>query len=212
VDYSGTIWANEMKRTDEPGRAAVMAQMGAWLQKKYGIRLLGSLGFENAYALAMRRERAEALGLNTLADLTPHAPQMKIGGDYEIFSRPEWRAMTSAYDLRFAVQRQYQSDFLYRAVAGGEVDIITAFSSDGRIAKYDLKLLADPKGALPPYDAVVLVSPAHAHDRKLIDALKPLIGAIDLKTMQQANLMVDRDVDKRSAEETARWLETRIKR
>ncbi|MGA9796621.1 MAG: ABC transporter permease/substrate-binding protein [Rhizomicrobium sp.] len=212
VDYSGTIWANEMHRTDTPGRAAVLAQMRAWLQSHYGVRLLGSLGFENAYALAMRRDRADALHVSTLADLAPLSPNMKIGGDYEIFSRPEWRAVTKAYGLRFAVQRQYQSDFMYRAVQNRDVDVITAFSSDGRIAQYDLKLLSDPKSALPPYDAVLLISRKHAHDEKLIAALKPLIGAIDLKTMQQANLMVDRDSDKKSPEETARWLDVKISR
>jgi osmoprotectant transport system permease protein len=112
--------------------------------------------------------------------------------------------------LHFALQRQFQSDFMYRAVATGDVDVITAFSSDGRIAQYKLKLLSDPKGVLPPYDAVLLISRKHAHDAKLIAALKPLIGAIDLATMQRANLMVD--AEKRSPEEVARWLDSQIKR
>jgi osmoprotectant transport system permease protein len=210
VDYTGTIWANEMKRTDIPGRAAVMAQMSAWLQKKYGILTLGRVGFENAYALAMRRDRAEALHIGTLADLAPVARDLSIGGDYEIFSRPEWRAVRAAYGLTFGHQRQYQSNFLYRAAATGDVDVITAFSSDGRIVQFNLKLLGDPKQAFPPYDAVILVAPKRAHDAKFIAALKPLIGAIDLKTMQQANLMVDRDTDKRSPEDVARWLDSEI--
>jgi osmoprotectant transport system permease protein len=212
VDYSGTIWANEMKRTDLPGRAQMLVQMGAWLTKTYGIRSLGSLGFENAYAMAMRRARADSLHIVTLGDLGAYAPVMTVGGDYEIFSRPEWHAVAGAYGLRFAHQRQFQSDFMYRAVADGDVDAITAFSSDGRIAQYDLRLLSDPKGALPPYDAVVLISAKHASDEKMIAALKSLIGAIDLKSMQQANLRVDRDTDKRSPEETAAWLEAKIKR
>jgi len=212
VDYSGTIWANEMKRTDSPGRARVLMQMGVWLEKTYGIRCLGSLGFENAYAVAMRRDRADRLHIVTLADLAAHAPDMTVGGDYEIFARPEWRAVADTYQLHFAHQRQFQSDFMYRAVVGGDVDAITAFSSDGRVAQYDLRLLGDPKGALPPYDAVLLVSAKHARDKKLIASLSTLIGAINLKTMQQANLMVDRDVDKRSPEATSRWLAAQISR
>jgi len=212
VDYTGTIWTNEMKRTDQPGRAAVLKQMTDYLQKKYGILTLGSLGFENAYAIAMRRDHADKLHINTLADLAIRSGSMTIGGDYEIFSRPEWRSVQNTYGMRFARQRQYQSDFMYRAVASGDVDAITAFSSDGRIAQYNLKLLRDPKNALPPYDAVVLVSAKHAHDGKMIAALKPLIGAIDLKTMQQANLMVDRQTDKRTPEQTADWLAAQIRR
>ena len=117
-----------------------------------------------------------------------------------------------AYGLNFGTKRQYQANLMYNAVVSGDVDVISAFSSDGRIAQYDLKVLADPKGALPPYDAILLVSPAHANDAAFLGALKPLLGAIDLKTMQQANLMVDRPDDKKSPDEAARWLEDRLKR
>jgi osmoprotectant transport system permease protein len=210
VDYSGTIWANEMHRADMPGRAAVLRQMAAWLKTQHGILDLGSLGFENAYVLAMRRDRAAALGIATLADLAAYAPRMKIGGDYEFFSRPEWASVAQVYGLHFATQRTYQPTFMYRAVNDGDVDVIAAFSSDGRIAQYGLKLLSDPKSALPPYDAVLLVSSAHADDAKLIAALKPLVGAIDLSTMQRANLMVDRD--KRTPADVAGWLEERLRK
>ena len=64
--------------------------------------MLGDLGFENAYALAMPRKKADALGIKTIADLATHAPQMTIGGDYEFFDRPEWKAIREAYGLRFA--------------------------------------------------------------------------------------------------------------
>jgi osmoprotectant transport system permease protein len=210
VDYSGTIWSDDMKRRDLPPRAQVLREMAGWLRRTHGITYLGPLGFENAYAFAMRRDRAEALHIHTLADLAAYAPQMKIGGDYEIFSRPEWRSVVRTYGIKFAVQRQYQSNFMYKAVQTGDVDVISAFSSDGRIAQYGLTLLTDPKGALPPYDAVLLASASRANDRPFIAALKPLIGSIDLVTMQRANLMVDRDIDKRSPGDVARMLDSKI--
>jgi osmoprotectant transport system permease protein len=212
VDYSGTIWTNEMHRTDLPGRQIMLTRMADWLRRTHGIRMVGTIGFENAYALAMRRDTALRLHIRTLADLAAHAPRMKIGGDFEIFSRPEWRGLVKAYDLHFAAQRQYQANFMYRAVAGGDVDVITAFSSDGQIARYDLVLLADPKGALPPYDAVMLVSPRRSGDERFIAALRPLLGSIDLATMQRANLMVDRDSDKRSPTEVGLLLSKTISR
>jgi osmoprotectant transport system permease protein len=212
VDYSGTIWSDDMKRNDLPSRAQVLVRMADWLKRKHGITYVGPLGFENAYAFAMRADRAAALHINSLADLAAYAGHMKIGGDFEIFSRPEWRSVEHAYGLRFGVQRIYQPDFLYRALMSGEVDVISAFSSDGRIAQYKLKLLGDPKNALPPYDAVLLVSPEHAHDAPLLAALKPLIGAIDLSTMQRANLSVDRDTDKRTPNEVGRMLDSEITR
>ncbi len=210
IDYSGTIWTNEMHRSNTPGRKAVLTQMARWLKEKYGILDLGSLGFENAYVLAMRRDRADALGIGSLADLAAYAPQMKIGGDYEFFARPEWANVEKAYGLQFAVRRSYQPTFMYRAVSDGDVDVISAFSSDGRIAQYDLKLLTDPKSALPPYDAVLLVSPKRARDAKLVAALVPLIGRIDLHSMQRANLMVD--AAKQTPEAAARWLEAHAHR
>jgi osmoprotectant transport system permease protein len=208
VDYSGTVWADDMKRRDRPGRQAVLAQMTDWLRRTHGIRCIGPLGFENAYAFAMRPDRAAALGIHSLADLASQAPSLRIGGDYEIFSRPEWHAVEQVYGVKFGTERQYQSNFLYRAVASGDVDVISAFSSDGRIAQYGLKVLPDPRGALPPYDAVLLVSPARANDANFIAALKPLVGAIDLARMQRANLMADREIDKQSPEEIAAGIDS----
>ena len=69
VDYSGTIWTNQMHRSDVKPRAEVLAEMAAWLEREHRIKMLGGLGFENAYALAMPRARAQALGIRTLADL-----------------------------------------------------------------------------------------------------------------------------------------------
>ena len=211
IDYSGTIWSDIMKRRELPSRAKVLAEMADWLKRKYGISYVGPLGFENAYAFAMRSDRADALHIRSLADLAAYAPNMKIGGDYEIFSRPEWRAVERTYGIKFGVERQYQSNFMYRAVETGDVDVISAFSSDGRIAQYGLRLLTDPKGALPPYDAVLLVSPAHSNDRPFLAVLRSLIGKIDLATMQRANLMVDRDTDKLSPDAVARMLDDRIR-
>jgi osmoprotectant transport system permease protein len=188
VDYSGTIWANYMHHSDVKPRAEMLNDVSDWLKKTHGVRMLGGLGFENAYALAMPRKRAEELGIDSIADLAAHAPQMSIAGDYEFFDRPEWKAIQAAYGLNFREQRSMQATFMYQAASTGEVDVISAFSSDGRIAKFDLKVLADPKQAIPPYDAILLLTPDAADDGKLAAALKPLLGAIDVNTMQEANL------------------------
>src|SRR4029453_16042424 len=75
VEYSGTIWANQMQRSDVKPREEVLAAVGAWLKERHSITMLGDLGFENAYALAMRRRRAEALGIRSISDLSRHAAQ-----------------------------------------------------------------------------------------------------------------------------------------
>ena len=209
VDYSGTLWGDAMHRADMPGRGPMMDQIGAWLAQRHGIAMMGPLGFENAYVFAMRADRAKALHIQSLADLAAH-PDLTIGGDFEIFSRPEWRSVARAYGLSAMRRRQYQPDFLFSAVMSGDADLVSAFSTDGRIAHYGLTILADPKGALPPYDALLLVSPAHAHDAQFLAALKPLIGKISLTLMQQANLRVDRDQDKQTPAATAAWMDQRL--
>jgi osmoprotectant transport system permease protein len=210
VDYSGTLWTNIMGRTDNPPRDRLLRELSDWLRREQGVTMLGALGFENAYALAMRRDRAEKLGLKSIADLARQAPNLKIGGDLEFFSRPEWKAISEGYGLRFGEQKQYQPTFMYRAVGSGEVDVISAFSSDGRILADDLVVLADPKGLVLPYDAVLLLSPRRAEDATLKRALQPLVGAIPIEVMREANLMVDRSDDKQTPQETARWMAAKV--
>jgi osmoprotectant transport system permease protein len=93
---------------------------------------------------------------------------------------------------------------MYQALTAGEVDVITAFSSDGRIAANGLVVLTDPKHGIPPYDAIVMLSPRSANDPVLRKAFDPLTGAIPIDLMQKANLMVDRD--KVTPARAAQWL------
>jgi osmoprotectant transport system permease protein len=206
VDYSGTLWTNVLGRNDNPGRAAVLAGLTSELQKRDGVTVLGSLGFENAYAFAMRADRAKALGVVSLADLARVSPSLTLGTDIEFLSRPEWKAVDAAYGFHFKARRSFQPTFMYRALSGGEADVISAFSSDGRISADKLVVLTDPKGALPPYDAVILVSPKRADDKRLIPALRPLVGSITVDAMRAANYAVDRDANKLSPAEAARGL------
>lgn len=209
VDYAGTIWTNEMHRSDNPPRPRMVAAIGQWTQRRSHVRLLGSLGFENAYAFAMRGDTARARGITTLDDLVAAAPELRFGADLEFLERPEWTAVRQAYPLRFAGQRSYAPTFLYQALAGGQADVISAFSSDGRIAADRLTVLADPRHAIPSYDAILMVSPQRANDARFVAALQPLVGRIPVEAMRQANYMVDRDTDKATPEEAARWLERR---
>jgi osmoprotectant transport system permease protein len=206
VDYSGTLWANVLGRNDAPASAAMLSELTTAMAERFGVVLLGPLGFENAYALAMRRERAAALGVATIGDLVRHAGELTFGTDLEFLSRPEWTTLRDAYGLNFRAQRSYTPTFMYRAVDSGDVDVITAFSSDGRIAAQGLVVLADPMHAIPSYDAVLLISPRRAKDAILRRALAPLIGKISVEPMREANFMVDRDTDKATPKEAARFL------
>jgi len=176
------------------------------------VQVLGALGFENAYALAMRRDEATKLGIKTIDDLARHAPELTLGSDLEFLSRPEWAALKGAYNLNFKAEKRFQPTFMYKAVTGGEVDVISAFSSDGRIAADDLVVLSDPRQAIPPYDAIILLSPRRATDATFKAALQPLIGAIPVETMRTANLTVDRDANKQTPAQAAQALAAAIRR
>lgn len=205
VDYSGTLWANQFQRRDSKPRAELLLALKGLLAKS-GITLAGELGFENAYALVMPRARAAQLGIRTIADLASHAPELSLAADYEFTSRQEWAALQSAYGLAFKSQRQMQPDFMYAAVAAGEVDVIAGYTSDGLIEKYDLLVLDDPKHAIPPYDAILLLAPKRANDQAFRAALQPLIGRIDIATMRAANLRAAGNDADSSPSSVARWL------
>jgi osmoprotectant transport system permease protein len=103
-----------------------------------------------------------------------------------------------------------QPDFMYAAVASGEVDVIAGYTSDGLIAKYDLVVLDDPKHAIPPYDAIVLLAPKREADSALRGALQPLLGKIEIATMREANLRAAGGDGASSPAAVARWLWEKI--
>jgi osmoprotectant transport system permease protein len=210
VEYAGTLWTAEMKRTDTPARAAQVRAIADWAKKSRGVTLLGALGFENAYAFAMRSAVAQARGITSLDDLVGAAPGLRFGADLEFLDRPEWAAIRRAYPLRFAAATPYSPTFMYRALASGRADVISAFSSDGRIAADKLTVLSDPRRAIPGYDAILLLAPRRAGDARFRAALSPLIGRIPVEAMREANYMVDRDQAKSSPEAAAAWLARRI--
>jgi osmoprotectant transport system permease protein len=210
VEYTGTIWANQMQRNDVKSRDEVLREVTAWLKERHDITVSGGLGFENAYALAMSAERAKAFGVRSIADLARHASGLTIAGDYEFFGRPEWRAIRSAYGLKFKSERTMQPEFMYPAAEAGEVDVIAGYTSDGRIARHGLVVLTDPRQAIPPYDAITLVAPRRASDRAMLDALRPLSGAIDVALMREANLRAT--AAEASPASAARWLWTEIEK
>ncbi|QIG78366.1 ABC transporter permease/substrate-binding protein [Stakelama tenebrarum] len=210
VDYSGTVWTNYMHREDVPPRPEIVDGVSDWVASQHGVRMLGALGFENAYAFAMLGDDAARRGITRISDLRGIAQEMTLGTDLEFLERPEWAAVRRAYGLQFGDARPYNVTFMYRAIASGQADVITAFSSDGRISAQNLKVLEDDRGAIPGYDAILLVAPRRADDAKFTAALQPLLGAIPVDAMREANYMVDREDDKKSFEYAARWLEEKL--
>ncbi|MGI9432741.1 MAG: glycine betaine ABC transporter substrate-binding protein, partial [Myxococcota bacterium] len=193
VDYTGTIWATIFKlSTVDTKRDEVLAEVRRRLPEEYGIHLLAALGFENTYALAMRADQARELGITRISDLRTHAPGFEIAGDFEFFDREEWAAIESRYGVRFAEERGMDAALMYEAIRTESVDVIGAYSTDGRIAAYDLVILEDDRGAIPPYDAIVVTSQRLVEEApELAERLRALEGILDAGTMRQLNADVD---------------------
>jgi osmoprotectant transport system permease protein len=213
VSYTGNIWTTIMHRTDTPDRATMLAEIREYL-KPYGIVCLEPLGFEDAYAMAMRKDRAAELKVKTIAELKRVAPGLKLAADLQFFGRPEWsrlRDPADGYGLTFGEVRSLDQNFTYGAVRDGAVDVIVAYTSDGRIDKYNLLILRDePLHVFPNYDAIILVSPRVDNEGKLMAALQELSGRISMDLMRQANLAVDVD-NKRTRDAASELLKQALK-
>ncbi len=203
MEYSGTLWANYMEREGNPGRQQILLETMAYVEDQ-GLASIGPSGFQNLYAFAMRRDRAEELGIRTIEDLIPLASQLVCGGDLEFFGRPEWLRVRDLYTLDFGQKLTFDAALMYNAVDDRQVDLITAYTTDGRVAAYDLVILEDPRNALLPYDGLYLASKQAVSDPGFVSAMRPLVNAIPDEVMREANKIVD--VDGRSISEAVNYL------
>ena len=148
-----------MQRTDVKPRAEVLAEVSRWLETTHGIRMLGALGFENAYALAMPRARAEKLGIRSIADLARTRRNSRSPATTNSSSARNGRRSATPMACTSARSAPCSRISCIRPRRAGDVDVVSAYTSDGRIAQFDLAVLDDPKHAIPPYDAILLLSP-----------------------------------------------------
>lgn len=141
----------------------------------------------------MKRAQAEELGIRKVSDLAGYAEQLKPGFDHEYTIRPEFKLFPEVYGFSFGRDiTKLDPDLTYKALKEGSVDVIDAFSTDGRIEAYDLVVLEDDKNLFPPYDAAIVAS-SEVLDKfnGLKGVLKRLSGEISLEQMQEMNYAVN---------------------
>ena len=187
-DYTGTI-AEQILAT-APG--TTMDRMRAELAER-GIGITGSLGFENTYALVMRRETAGELGIDAVSDLVAH-PDLKVGLTHEFIERRDgWRPLAAHYGLDLDDVRGLEHALAYPALDRGDLDLMDAYSTDAKLAELDLVALEDDRGFFPGYEAVFLYRldlPASARR-----ALQDLAGTIDERRMIELNAAAEETRD-----------------
>lgn len=211
VTYTGDVWAVLMKRSDVVPPAQALEEVRRFLVEDYGVAYLGPLGFENAYALAMTKQRAADWQVETIDQLAEYTRRrlgrpLKIAGDLMFFERREWQELKKQYGLAEENVRIVALDpsRMYDAARDGQVDVIVAYTSDGHVVEYGLDLLKDPRHVFPPYDAILVASLDAADRPGFQEALRPMLGAIPLEIMQEANRRVD--VQHQPPAAAARWL------
>ena len=162
-------------------------------RKEFACEWLGPFGFNNTYAITVRRKDAGERSWTAIGDLEATAAELQAGFTAEFVERPDgYPGLEKAYGFAFGTVRDLDPGLMYQAVAQGAVDVICAFATDGRIPAYDLLPLRDDRHFFPPYYAapVVRTQALKAHP-ELGRALAPLAGALDDSTMQRLNYAVD---------------------
>ncbi|MGF7186242.1 glycine betaine/choline ABC-type transport system substrate-binding protein [Desulfitispora alkaliphila] len=162
-------------------------------EEERNLTWLEPFGYNNTYAMAMREDHAEELGIETLSELAEHAPNLTLGATQEFLEREDgFIGLQEVYGMTFADTRGLDPGLTYAAVRDGEADVNDAFSTDGRIVAFNLKTLEDDKNLFPPYYAAPVVR-LDTLERfpELADALNRMEGILDETTMSELNARVD---------------------
>jgi len=161
--------------------------------EQFGLEWLEPWGFNNTYALAMRGDHAADLGFVTISDLESHVGNLTFGATQEFLVRQDGLpGLEALYGFGFEKSIGLDPGLMYSALDGGDVDVISAFATDGRIPALGLAVLVDDKGFFPPYYAAPVVrQELLAASPEVADVLNQLSGRIDDATMAELNFQVD---------------------
>lgn len=174
------------------------------LDEELDISWLDSIGFNNTYAMVVTKETAEKYDLETVSDLAEVGDELILGADHTFTERDDgYPGLIERYDFDFKEVKGMEPSLMYQAVDQGDVDVISGYSTEGRIIAFDLVLLEDDKDFFPPYDAAPIIRNEVLEEHpELEDVLNSLAGRIDDEKMAELNAEVD--LEERDPREVAR--------
>jgi glycine betaine/choline ABC-type transport system substrate-binding protein len=212
VEYTGTAFTAILKQPPISDPDSVYRFVAAEYARRFQLHWTAPLGFNNTFAILVRRVDAERYGLRSIADLAPVAPRWKAGFGYEFLERADgFGGLAKVYGLHFS-QPPTAMDLglTYRALADGRVDVIAGNSTDGQIAALDLIALSDDRGYFPPYQAAPVVRAAVLEKYPALGAALAELGdKISEAEMRRLNELAD--VQHKDITEIARaWLAERL--
>ena len=208
VEYTGTAYTAVLKRAPVADRDSVYRTVARDYAQRFGLAWGEPFGFNNSFAITVRRRDATREGLKRVSDLARVAPRWKAGFGYEFLERADgFRGLASLYGLRFAAPPTAMDlGLTYRALVEGKVDVIAGNSTDGQIQALDLVVLEDDRHYFPPYEAApVIRQAALPRHPEIAAALAQLAGKISDAEMRRLNALAD--VEHRDIATIARdWL------
>jgi osmoprotectant transport system substrate-binding protein len=192
--YDGTDLTGALKEKPikDPKKAMQVTQEG--FQKKFNQTFFDSYGFANTYAFMVTKETAEKYNLKTVSDLERHSKALRLGVDSSWLNREGdgYKGFTQAYGYKFNTVRPMQIGLVYDALKSKNLDVAVGYSTDGRIAAYDLKVLKDDKRFFPPYDASAVATNKLLNKHpELRPIIKKLHNKVSTKDMQILNYQAD---------------------
>lgn len=195
-EYTGTAWSVVLKepgKVTDPLRAFLTVQTQC--RERFDVEWLAPFGFEDAYALVMGEARAAELGVRRISDLQAHAGELRAGFSVEYLNRADgWPGLREHYGLDFASVRGMEHALTYEALAAGEIDVLDAYTTDAKLLRYPLVVLADDLDFYPPYHAAPVVRGGTLREHpELREALERLAFAIDEASMIRMNHAVEVD-------------------
>jgi len=184
-EYTGTITEEILKDRQLSSREQLRDALA-----KFRVGMTEPLGFNNTYALVMRSDRSEKLGVRTISDLRNH-PELKLGLTHEFLGRQDgWRPLAARYRLNSRSVIGIDHALGYAALRSGEIDVKDAYSTDAKIAEFDLVTLVDDQNFFPRYDAVFLFRTSLPEVATA--ALRKLEGTLDEQGMIRLNAEAER--------------------
>ncbi|MCY7961074.1 osmoprotectant ABC transporter substrate-binding lipoprotein OpuCC [Bacillus spizizenii] len=192
--YSGTDLTSTLGKEAEKDSKKALNIVQNEFKKRFSYKWFDSYGFDNTYAFTVTKKFAEKEHIHTVSDLKKNASQYKLGVDNAWLKRKGdgYKGFVSTYGFEFGTTYPMQIGLVYDAVKNGKMDAVLAYSTDGRIKAYDLKILKDDKHFFPPYDcSPVIPEKVLKEHPELEGVINKLIGQIDTETMQELNYEVD---------------------
>ncbi len=203
-EYTGTALLVQLKLPVNNDPDVVYRTVKAEYESRFNCTWLATFGFNDTYALALRRADADKLKVRTISDLVKHAGELTIGATQEFVVRPDaLPGLQTTYGLKFKASRGMDPGLVYQAIASNSVDVISVFTTDARIKANNLVVMQDDKRFFPPYYLAPVVRQQTLKDvPNLRQALSKLDGKFTEQEIIDLNAAID--IDKKPAADVAK--------